>query len=98
MANICDNTLYAYSEDKNNIEYISNYFKTNYPNESNIEEGEDMLDIYFESNWVFPKEDMNNMIKDLPNKDDIYIRCLSVEYGCLYHELWVYEGEEWYNV
>ena len=37
---------------------------------------------------------MNRLYEGIPNKEDIYMRCLSVEYGCLYHALWICENEE----
>jgi hypothetical protein len=38
------------------------------------------------------------MTKDIPNKEDIYIRCMSIELGNYYHELWVFENNEWRSV
>ena len=29
--------------------------------------------------------------------DDIYMRCLSVEYGSLYHALWVCNKDRWWR-
>lgn len=97
MANLCDNSLYAHSCDPQNLKYINDYFRNNFK-DACIEEDDEFTEIYFSSRWTFPLEEMDKMVKDLPNKDDIYIRCLSVEYGCLYHELMVYEGEEWNSV
>lgn len=34
----------------------------------------------------------------IPDKEDIYMRCLSVEYGCLYHVLWVCDNNGWKEV
>ena len=49
----------------------------------------------FEPKWTFPETKMNKLYKKLPNKDDIDMRCLSVEYGCLYHALWVCDKDGW---
>ena len=96
MSNICSNELYAYSELKENIEAIENFFK-NYPS-ADIENNDDSVDVYFDSNWTFPEEKMNELFDQIPNKEDIYMRCLSVEYGCLYHALWICNNEGWREV
>lgn len=85
MANICENTFYAYSEDPKNIEYIREFLKDNF--EADIDWDDDYVDAYFDSRWTFPEELMDDMYNELPDKSDIYMRCLSVEYGCLYHAL-----------
>lgn len=93
MSNICDNTLYAYSEDRKNIEAIIKFFgERKY---SDVEDSGNAVDIHFDSEWVFPEEEMNTLYQLIPNKEDIYIRCLSVEYGCLYHALWTCDEEGW---
>lgn len=97
MANICSNTLYASSEDSRNIEYLKEYFTNSYKCDY-IEYSDDCIDVEFSSNWTFPTLEMAEMVEKMPNKDDIFIRCLSIEYGDLYHELWVYEGEDWNSV
>lgn len=96
MSNPCDNTLYAYSEDRQNIDTIINFFH-DWPYAS-IEDSDTSVDIYFDSRWVFPEEEMKKLYESLPNKEDIYMRCLSVEYGCLYHALWVCNNEGWNEV
>lgn len=96
MANICDNTLYAYSEDRQNINTTINFFH-NWPYAS-IEDSDTNVDVYFESRWVFPEEEMNKLYESLPNKEDIYMRCLSYEFGNLYHALWVCDENGWREV
>ena len=73
MANICDNTFYAYSEDQNNLKVIEDFFE----------------------DWGSVDVEMNELYEKLPNKDDIDMRCLSVEYGCLYHALWICDKDGW---
>lgn len=85
MANICENTFYAYSEDPKNIEYVREFLRDNF--EADIDWDDDYVDAYFDSKWTFPEELMDDMYNNIPNKEDIYMRCLSVEYGCLYHAL-----------
>lgn len=85
MANICENTFYACSEDPKNIEYIKEFLGNNF--EADVDWDNDYVNAYFDSKWTFPEELMNDMYDNLPNKEDIYMRCLSIEYGCLYHAL-----------
>ena len=41
---------------------------------------------------------MEDLYPSIPNKEDIYIRCLSVEYGNLYHALWICDEDNWREV
>lgn len=99
MANICDNTLYVYSEDPENIKYIKDWFR-DYDKYADIEMSDDVsFNIYFESRWIFPKKDMDKLFENIPNKEDIYMRCLSVEYGNDYVSLYKCEDEDgWFCV
>lgn len=81
MANICDNTLRVYTEDYNNINYIKDFFNSI----GDIEEiSNNDLEIYFDSRWSFPEELMDKLYNNLPNKQDIDMTCLSIEWGCFY--------------
>ena len=93
MSNICDNTFFAYSDDPQNLEVIKDFFEDQY--EGDLEECDNSINCYFESKWTFPEAEMNELYEKLPNKDDIDMRCLSVEYGCLYHALWVCDKDGW---
>ena len=97
MANICDNTFYTASENKKNIETIINFFEKEFP-DCDYDYGDSSVDIYFSSKWTFPEEAMNKLYDSIPDKSDIYMRCLSVEYGCLYHALWVCDSDGWKEV
>lgn len=94
MANLCDNSFYAYSEDQKNIECIL-YFFNNWDSVCHGECTEDTIELYFASRWEFPEEEMNKLYQLIPNKGDIYMRCLSVEYGCMYHALWYCDEDGW---
>ena len=85
MANICENTLRVYSTDPKNLEYIKEFFNNVLNGDVQIMDSEN-LDIYFNSKWVFPEEEMNKLFDGLPNKKDIDMCCLSVEWGCPYCE------------
>ena len=41
---------------------------------------------------------MRKLYESIPNKEDIYMRCLSVEYGCMYHALWECDENGWREV
>lgn len=94
MSNICYNEFYCSSDNKENIDYVEHFLETKLD--------ADIYDIYsdslnatFDSRWTFPEHLMEELYEGVPDKETIYMRCLSVEYGCLYHELWVCEEEGW---
>ena len=97
MANICDNTMYVESETKENLDAVISFFDENikfYDCDAN----DNYLDIFFDSKWEFPEELMKELFETIPNKSDIYMRCLSVEYGCMYHALWYCDSDGWHEV
>lgn len=96
MANICDNTFYAYSEDNNNIKVIEDFFNDWCGADYEVNDGN--IDVYFSSKWTFPEDEMEKLFESIPNKEDIYMRCLSVEYGCMYHALWECNKDGWKSV
>ena len=96
MANICDNTMYVESETKENLDAVISFFNENikfYDCDAN----DNCLDIFFDSKWEFPEELMKKLFEAIPNKSDIYMRCLSVEYGCMYHALWYCDSDGWHE-
>lgn len=96
MANICDNTFYAYSENEENIKYIEKFLVDNLQADCDLYD--DSINAYFDSKWTFPEELMDEMFDGLPDKNDIYMRCLSVEYAMDYIDYHKCEGENgWYN-
>lgn len=96
MSNICDNTLYAESSNRGNIDTIIDFFDA-WPY-AEIEDSGESIDVYFGSKWTFPESDMNKLFELIPDKSNIYMRCLSVEYGTLYHELWLCDKDGWRTV
>lgn len=92
MANTCYNEFYASTNCEENLNYIQEFLKNRLKADIHYVEDE-MLEACFDSRWTFPESIMTDMCNGLPNKkdDDLYIRCLSVEYGCLYHDLLVYD-------
>lgn len=96
MSNPCSNTFSAYSKDRKNIETIIKFFNE-WPY-SDIDDSGESVDIYFDSRWTFPEEKMNELFEIIPNKDDIHMRCLSYEFGNLYHALWICDEDGWREV
>ena len=92
MANICENTLRVYSENSENLECIENFFK----DLGDVERVDDEnLEVYFNSNWVFPEEEMDKLYMNLPDKSSINMACLSVEWGCLYCQFHSCDEDGW---
>lgn len=98
MSNLCDNIFYAYTEDSKNIEAIKNFFKDWDGVADYIDTSSDSVDVKFDSRWCFPEDTMNELYKLIPNKEDIYMRCLSVEYGCDYVAYHKCDKNGWYSV
>jgi len=99
MANVCENNFYAYSENKENIKVVKEFFQNwHYDGEAVIEGDDETLQVFFSSPWTFPEDDMNKLHDSIPDKDDIYMRCLSHEFGGLYHDLLLDDGEGWNSV
>ena len=97
MANICENSMRVVGSEKN-LKYIHEFFEDWEYSDVDWYEDERM-DITFESKWTFPEEQMKDLYNHLPDKEnDIYITCLSIEYGNLYHALWVCDKNGWREV
>jgi hypothetical protein len=94
MANICNNELHAYSEDPANKMTIESFFTNKFPG-SEILKSEDTIEVFFESKWVFPEKEMNELYESLPNKSDIDISCLSTEWGDYYTAFHVCNEDGW---
>lgn len=96
MANICNNEFCAISDNPENIKTIEDFFsKMPY---ADVDTFDNVMSVYFESKWTFPEELMQELYDKIPDKEDIYMRCLSVEYGCLYHALWICDKDGWKSV
>jgi len=95
MANICSNDFYAFSEKKENIKTIERFLIDTF--EGDVDSDDESVTAYFDSKWTFPEELMNKLFEILPDKSDIYMRCLSVEYGCDYVAYHKCEENGWYN-
>lgn len=92
MANICENTLRVYSENSENLKCVKSFFK----DWGDIEEiDEENLEVYFDSRWRFPEEEMDKLYMKLPDKNSINMTCLSVEWGCLYCQFYSCDEDGW---
>lgn len=96
MANWCDNELRIYSENEENINTVKKFLKDNFLIDKLFEDV-DILEISFNSKWYFPEDLMNDLINKLPDKNDINMVCLSVEWGNLYCEFHTYNEGKWTN-
>ena len=92
MANICENTIHVYSENSENLKYIESFFK----DLGDVERVDDEnLEVYFDSKWRFPEEEMNKLYVNLPDKSSINMTCLSVEWGCFYCQFHICDKDGW---
>ena len=94
MANICENKMYVCSSDPANVKHLRDWCKENLDGSLELIDDE-CFEYYFDSKWDFPEEEMIEMVDELPNKDDIYIRVLSVEEADCYCAFHTYEGDKW---
>lgn len=98
MANICDNKFYIYSEAY--LEQISE--KLNRLFENDVYGGEityiddNIIEGWFESRWSFPNELFDDFFKEFED-EDIYMRCLSEEYGCGLVSMNIYSNGSWWE-
>jgi hypothetical protein len=83
MANICDNELHVVTNDPKNREEIIKFFEDEWEYVI-TDQYDDYIEIHFDSRWCFPEKEMNDLFEKLPNKNDIDMSCLSVEWGCYY--------------
>ena len=92
MANICENTIHVYSENSENLKYIESFFK----DLGDVERVDDEnLEVYFDSKWRFPEEEMDKLYVNLPDKSSINMTCLSVAWGCFYCQFHICDKGGW---
>ena len=94
MSNICNNELHVQSEHKENIQYVKTFIDNNF--HCFVDEiDDDYLCIEFDSSWDFPIDEMYELYKGLPFKDDINMTCLSVDWGCFYCQFHTCDKDGW---
>lgn len=94
MANVCENNFYAYGSEET-IAFISEFLKEHF--DADVDCQVDELFAYFDSRWTFPEEMMEELFNSISDKEELYMRCLSVEYGCMYHSLWYCDEDGWHE-
>lgn len=85
MANICENELRFYTDNPENIKVIDRFF-----NKEFLDSDKQILNdsgiINFGSKWTFPKKEMDQLAKQLPDLENLSMSCLSVDWGNYYCE------------
>lgn len=106
MANTCINKFFATikteSTDPKQEEIynkIHNFLKENVVIVYN-EIDECFIEIEFESKWTFPYDNMEKLAEQLQKEypkecTNLYMRCLSFEFGCEYVDYMIYSNSEW---
>lgn len=96
MANICQNEMFVGSiKNVNNIEYVLEFLCKHFRPYESYYLTDKSINVKFKSKWTFPEELMNQLYDSLPDKSDIFMKCLSVEYGMRYHALWECNENGW---
>jgi hypothetical protein len=99
MANICTNRLYLFTKDKDLRDRLMHSIRQIFRCDSVMYDNGEIFDceIEFDSRWIFPQKEMEELTKDLPKENDLYIRVLSYEFGCEYVGFNIYANGEWRN-
>lgn len=95
MSNICDNKFYIYS--KENAEAIDKKLEKLFKEELDGEityKDECVIEGYFDSRWTFPDEIFENFFEEFED-EELYMRCLSEEYGCGLVSMNIYRDGGW---
>ncbi len=96
MANICTNIFYCSTESRENLKKVEEFLDTNfYDWDCWSMEEDDFIEGLFDSNWVFPEELFEELIKDIGDDDSLYIRVLSYEFGLEYAGFRIYRNNDW---
>ncbi|WP_062052968.1 hypothetical protein [Aquimarina longa] len=106
MANLCTNLFFATikvaeTTEKHETVYqtISTFLEDNLLID-NIDLDECFIEAHFQSKWSFPNVEMQQLAQQLkqnyPNEcKDLYMRCLSYEFGCEYADFQIFENGKW---
>lgn len=77
MANYATNIFHATTANKQDLDKIEDFLDKTF--DSFVNRYVDGIDAEFYSRWVYPEEEMNNLVASLEAKDEIYIRVLTHE-------------------
>lgn len=98
MANICTNEMHICSDDPKNITVIISFLDKYFPTNEIGEAYDNVVEVTFDSKWDFPEKKMNYLYQKIPNKKDILIDCLSVEWGNRYCQFSYCDKDGWHFV
>lgn len=97
MANICNNDFRITYEDENIgksiIEKLKKLFDKHLDGEISYKD-DGVIEGWFDSKWSFPMHVFEDFFKEFRD-DTIYMRCLSIEWGCYYVAMNIYEDGNW---
>ena len=96
MANICDNEFLISFECKETGIKISKKLEKLFDKCLDGEityADEKIIEGYFDSRWSFPMHIFEDFFDEF--NDNIYMRCLSTEYGCGYIAMNIYRDNHW---
>lgn len=106
MANICTNMFYATVKVEETTERheklyekINDFLEENV-NVTHIDGDNCFTEIDFESYWEFPLKEMEKLTtqiqKEYPQEyENLYMRCLSYEFGCEYVSYHIFQNGKW---
>lgn len=93
MANYCTNLFYANTENEHDLEMMDKFLDEHF--ESYTEMFDNSFDGEFGSRWNFPKETIDEMIKNVQEPDKLYIRILSHELQSEYVSFRTFSQGKW---
>jgi hypothetical protein len=97
MANICINKLYLSTKDRPLRDTLMESLRQSFHCDSVLycDDGVFDCEMEFNSKWTFPHREMEELTKELPEGNDLYIRVLSYEFDCEYVGFNIYASGEW---
>lgn len=86
MANVCSNEMRCYSDSRDTLDIIEAFINKRFRDALIEHESADSMAVYFDSRWVFPEDDFDELARKLREMGDnsLMITILSTEWGCLY--------------
>ncbi|EOA58441.1 hypothetical protein HMPREF1214_02013 [Bacteroides sp. HPS0048] len=93
MVNCCTNLFYANIENEHDLEMMDKFLDEHF--ESYTEMNDDSLDGEFGSLCKFPKETIDEMMKNIQEPQKLYIRILSHELRCEYVSFRTFSQGKW---
>lgn len=98
MSNICENKFYIYSSITENTKKIEEKLENLFNNKLDGEItycDEFVLEGYFDSRWEFPEELFADFFDEFKDDEELYMRCLSEEWGMNLCSMNIYKNGAW---